>query len=136
MEDKQIQTHNQAEYEQARLDAILTKVNALWANPTAFDEVEGTHNYRIIYQSLRSYFSEIRTKGDEELTKLGDELGDLISSRPIINSRPSVAGYYRIEPRPTFNHKLWSLINTKLREYQDKILEKTKSKSRSGLRGV
>ena len=126
MEDREIPKHNQSEYLQQRLNNIMSNITKLWANPITFDRELLDYNYKIIFQDLRSYYSEIKTEDNKDLDKLSEELDNLIRTTSIVISKQQITGYHRMGQKKIFNTEAWNIINKKLRTYQDKILAESK----------
>lgn len=116
---------NQAGYQQERINDLMRVINLCWINPTQFNERFADLNYRIIFQVLTSYYTEIRVKLKTErkdIDELMNKLDVYIEKNPILeNSKRSTL--YGSTSGIEFNSKSWNVIKLALRAYQNKILD-------------
>lgn len=118
---------NQAGYQQERINDLMRVINFCWINPTKFNERFEDYNYRVIFNVLTSYYTEIRvkftSKEKEGVDKLMENLDNYIETNPIISIKKNSSMYRTDSNKVSFNIKAWSLIKKCLLMYQNKILD-------------
>lgn len=122
---------NQAAYQQERLNDLMRVISVCWISPTKFNYSFGDYNYRVIFQTLTSYYAEIRVKMKNErgdLDKLRKDLDAYIENNPIIVSTKKSSLFNDTNGNTKFNQEAWNIIKECLFIYQNQILDAAESK--------
>lgn len=125
MEDINLQGQfNQAAFQQVRLNDLLTVINYCWINPTQYNHQYQDFNYRVIFRSLSSFYSEVKPFFEKEsvaLDQIREDLDDFIEANPIVTSVNHASAYNK-KSGSSFNSESWRTIRKALQLFHDKII--------------
>lgn len=117
---------NQAAYQQERINSLMTVINVCRINLTQYNHAFNDYNYRVVFNVLTSYYTEIRVKlsstEQEPIDDLMNALEEYIEKNPIILSVKKNSMYNKTTSTK-FNQEAWQVINKVLFVYQNKILD-------------
>lgn len=122
---------NQAGYQQERINELMQVINFCWINPTQFNYKFSDYNYRVIFNVLTSYYTEIRSKlktERENIDKVMKVLDSYIETHPIVKIKKRASLYGDHNDTIGFDNNAWKLIKKSLLMYQNKILDAADSK--------
>lgn len=123
---------NQAAYQQERINALMTVINVCRINLTKFNPTFSDYNYRVVFRTLTSYYTEIRVKlsntEKEPIDKIMKKLEEYMENNSILIPTRRSTLYGSGSTGMRFNEEAWKVINQNLFIYQNKILDAAEAK--------
>lgn len=87
-DETRISQWNEAQLKMFRINTLQERINDLWTNPLAYNEEAGKYNFELLFQSIISYWYEVRPKTNnnekDEMDKIVDIIEKFMDNNPII----------------------------------------------------
>lgn len=119
--------YNQASHQQNRINDMMSVINFCRINPTKWNDIYGDYNYRVIFNLLSAYYSEIRPKLNNKekpkIDKAEKTIAEYLETNPIVKQVRTVSAYSSTKHSMKFDAKTWDIIRRALTQYQNLIFD-------------
>jgi len=128
-EDINVSQWNEAQLKMFRINTLQERINDLWTNPLAFNDEAGKYNFELLFQSIISYWYEVRPKTNntemEEMDKIVNVVENFMDQNQIIKKKTieSPATYINQHVPSGFTTDInkWKILRKLLRKLEGDI---------------